>query len=110
MKCFSLNLGARNTPKAGRHFSAPDEKAIRAITQRHFPEGFTILDAAGGWFDPVRGRFVQEESRQILVCAPDLRRLKPWCRELAARLKQRELLVIELGTARKFAFKRKRGT
>ena len=51
---------------------------------------------------------MKEESRQILVCAESLTRLRPWCRELAARLHQKELLVIELGTARKFSFKARR--
>jgi hypothetical protein len=74
---------------------------IRRITQRHFPEGFTILEASGGWFDPGTKRFVVEESRQILVCAPN-RRLAPWCRELAQAFRQQELLVVELGPARRF--------
>jgi hypothetical protein len=76
---------------------------LRAITQRHFPEGFTILHADGGWFDPAAGRFVAEESRQILVCAPHRRRLRPWCDELARALKQKELLVVELGPAMTFS-------
>lgn len=70
LKCFSLLLGARNTPGAGKRFSAADEERIREITFRHFPDGFTILNADGGWFDPIRRRFVEEESRQILVSLP----------------------------------------
>jgi len=105
MKCYSLSLGARNTPQAGRRFSSRDEGAVRAVTRRHFPEGFTMVETTGGWFDPARQRFVKEESRQILVCTRDVRRLRPWCRELAARLQQRELLVVELGAVRKFQFR-----
>lgn len=96
-RCFSLILGARNTPGAGRRFRRRDDAAIRRITFRHFPQGFTILNADGGWFDPAAGRFVAEESRQILVCPSRRADLRPWCRELAAALKQKELLVIELG-------------
>ena len=98
-KCFSLVLGARNTPSAGRHFTLADDKTIRALTFRHFPNGFTILDASGGWFDPVQRRFIEEDSRQILVSASGPRALRPWLGELAAALKQKELLLIEMGPA-----------
>lgn len=103
LKCFSVLLGARNTPRGGKHFRADDEETIRSITFRHFPEGFTILNASGGWFDPKQKRFVAEDSRQILVCAPGLRSLRAWSNELARALKQKELLVVELGPASTFA-------
>lgn len=102
LKCFSLLLGARNTPGAGKRFSAADEEQIRAITFRHFPDGFTILNADGGWFDPARQRFVDEESRQILVLARRRADLKDWCRELGTALNQQELLVVEIGPATAF--------
>lgn len=107
LKCFSLLLGARNTPSAGKTFSRTDEERIRAITFRHFPDGFTVLNADGGWFDPARG-FVEEESRQLLVCAPGLAALRPWCSELAEALGQKELLVVELGPASTFRWPRGR--
>lgn len=99
MQCYSLLLGARRTPGAGRRFLAKDDAEVRAITQRHFPEGFTILRADGGWFDPGRKKFIVEESRQILVRSPNRRKLSRWCDELARALKQKELLVVELGPA-----------
>lgn len=101
LKCYSLILGARNTPGAGKRFTRADEERIREITFRHFPDGFTILNADGGWFDPQRG-FVAEESRQILVCASRLLALRRWCDELARALQQKELLVVELGAAAAF--------
>lgn len=101
MKCFSLMLGARHTGARGSRFKAADDKVIREITRRHFPTGFTILEAHGGWFNPESGRFVAEESRQLLVCAP-APRLAAWCRELAAALHQKEVLVVELGRAHRF--------
>lgn len=104
MKCFSLLLGARHTGTHGPRFKASDDRRIREITRNHFPEGFTILAARGGWFDPDAARFVEEESRQILVCAPAVR-LVAWCRDLAQAFKQGELLVVELGTARRFRMK-----
>ena len=107
LKCFSLLLGARNTP-GGNRFTRADNARIHAITFRHFADGFTILNADGGWFDPARGRFVEEPSRQILVCAPNLRALRPWCDELARALKQAELLAVELGPAFTFRAKRHR--
>lgn len=100
MKCYSLTLGARNS--GARTFSRADERAVRGITARHFPEGFTILHGDGGWFDPRQRKFLREASRQILVCAPNLRRIRPWCRALAQALRQQELLVIELGPITRF--------
>jgi hypothetical protein len=99
VKCFSLILGARNTPSAGQNFSRHDDELIRAITFRHFAAGFTILNADGGWFDPCHGVFISEESRQILVCTSSKQRLRPWCEDLARALNQKELLVVELGRA-----------
>lgn len=106
MKCFSLILGARNTPSAGPHFTPADEELIRALTFRHFPDGFTILNADGGWFDPLRKAFVAEESRQILVCAKNRSALRAWCDDLARALQQKELLVVELGPAETFVPRR----
>jgi hypothetical protein len=103
MPCYSLMLGARRTRGAGRRFKSADDARLRAITQRHFPEGFTIVHADGGWFDPAVGRFVAEESRQVLICTSHRRKLKPWCAELADALKQKELLVVELGRAMTFS-------
>jgi hypothetical protein len=107
LKCFSLLLGARNTP-GGKRFTRVDNERIHAITFRHFPDGFSILNADGGWFDPTRKHFVEEPSRQILVCASSVRALRPWCDELAGALKQTELLVVELGTAFTFRARRRR--
>ena len=98
-KCFSLLLGARNTSSAGQHFSPEDDERIRSITFRHFPNGFTILNADGGWFDPSTKRFIEEDSRQILICASGIRSLHRWLADLATALRQKELLVVELGSA-----------
>ncbi|HKB91480.1 MAG TPA: hypothetical protein VKC60_13265 [Opitutaceae bacterium] len=108
MKCFSLILGARNTPSAGKKFSGRDEDLIRQITARHFPLGFTVLGADGGWFDPKQKFFVKEESRQILICTNSHIRLRDWCRELAKALGQKQLLVVELGPAHTFRINKKR--
>jgi len=99
MTCYSLLLGARNTPAHGKRFSAADDALIRDITFRHFPAGFTILNADGGWFDPNTRTFLQEESRQILVCTDSVIALRRWCIALARALQQKELLVVEVGRA-----------
>ena len=101
-KCYSLLLGARNTPAAGREFRAEDDARIRDITARHFPDGFTILAADGAWFDATHQRFVEEESRQILVSTSRPATLRPWIDELGHALGQKELLVVELGPAATF--------
>lgn len=102
MKCYSLLLGARNTPAHGKRFSQKDDALIREITFRHFPAGFTILNADGGWFDPVQRTFTEEESRQVLVCTNRASALRQWCAELAYALQQDELLVVEVGPAVQF--------
>ena len=105
MHCFSLILGARNTPSAGLRFSKLDDGMIRELTARYFPDGFTILNADGGWFDPRRRVFVEEAARQVLVCTSDRRALRAWCAALARALRQQELLVVELGVARTFRYR-----
>lgn len=101
-RAYSLLLGARNTPGAGREFSSDDDARIREITARHFPEGFTILRAEGAWFDSVRKQFIEEASREIRVVTSRPALLRPWCDELGAALGQQELLVVELGAAALF--------
>lgn len=96
-------------PAAGKHFSRNDDQQIRALTIRHFRDGFTILNASGGWFDPARNRFIEEDSRQILVCAPRIRAIYGWLEELAGLLEQKELLVIEVGSATTFKVAGKSG-
>ena len=36
-----------------------------------FPDGFTVMDAAGLWRSPVTGQAVREPSRVLLVLHPD---------------------------------------
>ena len=72
-----------------------------ASRSRIFLDGFTILNADGGWFDPQERRFIEEESRQILVCARKRAPLRAWCRDLGKALAQREFLVLEIGNAAK---------
>lgn len=99
MKCYSVMLGANRVRSERRTFSREDEALIRELTARHFPEGYTILNAEGGWFDPSRGRFIKEASRQILICTADRRRVRRWGHELGAALRQKELLIVQLGSA-----------
>ena len=105
MKCFSLILGARNTPTAGKKFSKRDDAIIRDITASHFPDGFTVLNAEGAWFDRETRTFIEEESRQLLVCAAQRADLGAWCQELGCALKQKVLLIVELGRASSFVVK-----
>lgn len=48
-----------------------DDFAKRVITPQ-FPDGFTVLDGDGQWFDQATGRLVHERSKILLVAAdPD---------------------------------------
>lgn len=99
MKCFSLTVGARNTIAGGKRFLAADDATLRKITAGYFPEGFSILNVKGGWFDPEQNRFIKEESRQIWICTSKLKSVKHWAQALALALGQKELLLVELGRA-----------
>ena len=96
-KCWSLLIGSRRLRGRGRVFSAQDDRLVQRITAKHFPDGYTILHASGGWFDPSARKFVQEESRQVLICSATLALVRRWGRELGAALQQKELLIVELG-------------
>lgn len=100
-------LGARHTPSGGDRFSRAEDEQIRKITFRHFPSGFTVLHADGGWYDPEAQAFVREESRQILVTAAGPAVIRRWCDELGHTLQQQELLVIEVGRSWSIQPKRK---
>src|SRR3954463_9966835 len=99
MKCFSLTLGARNGGADKNRFRPADEQSIQKITARYFPEGFSILNVKGGWFDPTRNKFIKEESRQIWVSTTRASAVKPWARHLARVLGQKEIILVELGRA-----------
>lgn len=99
MKAYTLLIGARNNR---RRFRRKDQNLLEKITARHFPEGFTILDASGAWYDASQTTFHREQARQVLICTSTPRKLSAWCRELGEALGQKELLVIEAGTARRF--------
>ncbi len=101
MKCYSVTVGARHTVGRGHRFSRADEEKIIALTQASFPSGFTLLNATGGWFDPVHQRFVREESRQIIVTAAGWSQVRPWSRKLARTLRQKEVLVTEIGRVKR---------
>jgi hypothetical protein len=42
----------------------------REITPR-FPDGLTVLDAAGQWRDPVGGRLVREPGKMVIIVTAD---------------------------------------
>ena len=99
MQCWSLLIGARKLRAKARRFSRADDRLIEQITTRHFPAGFTILHATGGWFDSTRHRFILEESRQVLIGGATPARVRRWGLELGRALAQEELVVIRIGTA-----------
>jgi len=42
----------------------------REITSR-FPDGLTVLDAAGQWQDPASGRLVREPGKMVIIVTAD---------------------------------------
>jgi hypothetical protein len=97
MKCFSLIIGSRNTPGAAAKFRKRDDKTIQDITKRHFPMGSTIVKNSGSWLNPATGLFIDEESRQVLVCANASSELKGWYNQICYAMQQDALMLIELG-------------
>ncbi len=96
-RSWSLLLGARTAAGRTKSFSKADDRRLQDITTRHFPHGYTILQAAGGWFDPQHAKFVREESRQIMVCNVSRVAMLRWAREVGEAFQQKELMVVELG-------------
>jgi hypothetical protein len=99
MQCWSLLIGARSLRTNARRFSRADDRLLQEITTRHFPAGFTILNAIGGWFGSARRRFIQEESRQVLIGGATPAQVRRWGQELGRALGQKEIVVIRIGTA-----------
>jgi hypothetical protein len=40
------------------------------VLAKEFPDGFTVMDAAGSWHDPATGQTVHEASKVVTVAAP----------------------------------------
>jgi hypothetical protein len=99
MDCWSLLIGARKLRAKGRRFTPADDRLIEEITTRHFPDGFTILNAMGSWFDSKQRRLIKEESRQILIGDARPSDVRRWGFELGRALGQEEIVVVHLGKA-----------
>jgi hypothetical protein len=99
MQCWSLLIGASRLRAQARRFSRADERRIQRITAEHFPSGFTVLAATGGWFDPDQGKFVVEESRQVIICGASAAAVRIWAEMLGRVLRQKELVVMRQGDA-----------
>lgn len=63
---FGRNIGGRLgvSDAAWRQFLAD------AVTPQ-FPDGVTVVDAAGQWRDPVRNATVREPSKMVIIVLPD---------------------------------------
>lgn len=99
MNSYAVSVGARNSAAAGHRFSARDERLIRKVTRAYFPNGFTILEARGGWWDPDKKNFVREETRQIQVNSSSWPAVRRWALHLGRTLGQKEIVVARTGTA-----------
>ena len=102
---WSLLIGARHVRPGRRRFSRADDRLLQRITAEHFPAGYTILEARGGWFDPDARRFIREESRQVLVASDSVRTVTRWAAALGAALRQHELLLIKVGRPRRIVIR-----
>src|SRR5712671_1773211 len=60
----------------------------REITPR-FPDGLTVLDAAGQWRDPVGGRVVREPGKIVIIVAAEEAPVRERIAAIVAAYKQR---------------------
>ncbi len=60
----------------------------REITPR-FPDGLTVLDAAGQWRDPAGGRLVREPSKMVIIVTADDAPVRDRIAAIVAAYKQR---------------------
>jgi hypothetical protein len=74
-----------------------DDFVARAVTPQ-FPEGFTVIDGAGQWYDQASGKVIREPSKILLVAADpdsDLRtRIGSVINAYRTQFKQRSVGVI----------------
>jgi hypothetical protein len=66
MQRIELLFGRNIRSHAGVGDAAWARFLAREITPR-FPNGLTVLDAAGQWRDPVTGRIAREPSRLVII-------------------------------------------
>jgi hypothetical protein len=74
-----------------------DDFTARAITSQ-FPDGFTVMNGSGQWYDQGSGKLVQEQTKILVVAADpdsDLRtRIGSVINAYRAQFKQRSVGVI----------------
>ena len=105
--CWSILIGARRVGSR-RTFSRADDQRLQTVTADHFPAGYTILEATGGWFDSSIRKFVREDSRQILVTSCSVRAVRAWAQALGVALLQKELLLVKVGGIRRIHIRPRR--
>jgi hypothetical protein len=62
----------RDIPGRGPLTDAEWDDFVAHVVTQQFPDGFTVLDGDGQWFDQATGRMTREPSKILLVAAdPD---------------------------------------
>lgn len=59
----------RDIPGRGPVTSTEWTNFVARVIAANFPDGFTILDADGGWLDPWSGKLIRETSKLVIVAA-----------------------------------------
>jgi hypothetical protein len=70
MQRIELMFGRNVHGRPGVGDAAWTRFLAREITPR-FPDGLTVLDAAGQWRDPVEGRLVREPGKMVIIVTAD---------------------------------------
>lgn len=69
MTKYELFLG-QNIGTTGRVSDTEWRGFLTEVVTPRYPDGFTVLDAAGQWRDPM-GTIISEESRNLVVIVAD---------------------------------------
>jgi hypothetical protein len=76
----------------GGHLRVGEAAWSRFLAQEitpHFPDGVTVLDAAGQWRDPAGGRVVREPSKMVIIVTADDAPVRDRITAIVAVYKQR---------------------
>ena len=65
------------------------QRFLDDIVTPRFPDGLTVLEASGQWWNPPAGRVERESSKLLLIVLGDERAQSPKLAEVAAAYKRR---------------------
>lgn len=84
---FELYFG-RDKP-GGEVTDAEWQVFLDELLSARFPDGLTVVDAAGRWRDPRTGKAIGERSKLVLITVPDAAAARPGIEAAVADYRRR---------------------